>query len=249
MDQAAKESHGQASVSEDAAFRSEVAQINAQYAAYDAANAWNTAWAPFHAGEAAYRAQQMLTLARMMREIGRRDLAGWRILDVGCGRGRLLRSFIDMGALPADLFGTEINVAYAQDAKSKSPLIQYALTNGVTLPFAEASFDFVSQFLVLSSIPSHALRAQVTQEMWRVLKPGGYVWMWELRGLAPAAGNVKQLNYRGLFPNTNLREYTAAAMPAPSETLRMFRGAGRLGKLLDTLGRPRTHIAMLIGPK
>lgn len=69
-------------------FRREIQRAIRCYDDFEARGRSKTVWAPFQEVEAAYRSQQWLAFARLLREAGFNDLDGQRILDVGCGTGR-----------------------------------------------------------------------------------------------------------------------------------------------------------------
>ena len=208
---------------------------------------WLTTWSPFNEIEVEHRSQQLLSFGSLMRKVGRSDLAGWRILDVGCGRGRLLRSFLDSGAEAKDLFGVDLNQNYVKEAQGISPCFQFATANGATLEFPDASFDLVTQYVVFSSIALPELRQQLAREMWRVLKPGGYIFWWDMRHMAAASGgHDESLDARLLFPTSPLEEELVALRPAPGECLRPLRGIRRIiSPIINKLGYPQTHVATL----
>jgi ubiquinone/menaquinone biosynthesis C-methylase UbiE len=115
--------------------------------------------------------------------------AGGRVLDVGTGPGQLLvelgrrRDGVTLAGVDpsADMIGhatrrveaaglgarTELHVAPAED-----------------LPFADSSFD-----AIVSTLSSHhwATPSAAIAEQVRALKPGGQLWVFDLRGKAPAA--------------------------------------------------------------
>jgi len=64
-------------------------------------------------------------------------------------------------------------IRYASDAEKAEPLgIVYRLADGMDMPFAARSFDFVTAFMSLMDMPDqHA----VLREAARVLRPGGFV--------------------------------------------------------------------------
>lgn len=231
-------------------FQREIERIKAQYALYDKQLLNQTVWAPFSAVEMSYRCQQQSTFAFLMRQIGRADLAGLRILDVGCGTGRILRTYLDMGCKPKNLYGVDINEDWLAEGRRISPQLNLLCIDGTKLDFSNATFDLVTQYVVFSSIALQELRQQVAGEMWRVLKPGGYVFWWDMPHLSAAAGgHAEPLDYRMLFPDAPRREIPVGPSPKPSETLRGFRGVRLLAPLINRLGKPATHIAALIGPK
>jgi SAM-dependent methyltransferase len=235
-------------VADRAAWSVEVHAITDDYARYDRDPTRQTLWTPFHPVEEDHRVQQYRIMAGLFRTIGRTSLAGWRILDVGCGPGRLVRSFIDLGAEPSDLVGLEIQPGRLELARRLSPHVTFALGDGCDLPFRDRRFDLVTQFVVFSSIGAAGLRGHLAREMVRVTAPGGYIFWWDLlRTVAPREkGQTMDLDQ--LFPGLARRSLTVGLKARPSECLRPSRLLRWLGPLLDRFAVPATHVGALIGP-
>ncbi len=89
-----------------------------------------------------------------------------RVLDVGCGRGHLLREFRDRGW---ETLGTELD-----DASAKFPRESLGLSVKVGtlegLGFSNAAFDAVVLWHVLEHVPEPL---PILREIHRVLRPGG----------------------------------------------------------------------------
>jgi ubiquinone/menaquinone biosynthesis C-methylase UbiE len=91
------------------------------------------------------------------------------ILDCGCGTGHNLRLLRQYGrAVGIDL--TASGLAYAH-RKGERAVAQASV---VALPFPSVSFDLVTSFDVIYSLPDEAEKGAVS-EMFRVLRPGGHV--------------------------------------------------------------------------
>ena len=101
---------------------------------------------------------------------------GKRVLDVGCGPGNLLVAL--SADTPELLVGVDVDTIFLRVGHSEieklieKSAITPALLRAVlpTLPFADASFDLVTCFLVMPHVPDD--RVALT-ELARVLKPGG----------------------------------------------------------------------------
>ena len=90
-----------------------------------------------------------------------------RILDVGCGTGR----WLELLARPDRLtIGLDPSRGMLTQARARLPRIPLIQAQGETLPFADASFDFISMVLVLHHL---ADPAQFMAEAARCLAPGG----------------------------------------------------------------------------
>jgi ubiquinone/menaquinone biosynthesis C-methylase UbiE len=222
----------------------EIERIKKAYQRFDEEELYKTVWAPFEEKESTVRVQQMLVFSALMRDIGRLEMSGWDILDVGCGNGRILRSYIDYGADPHRLVGVDIIESSLNAGRRLSPHIKFEQGDGVRLNFPDAQFDLVTQYVVFSSIGSAALRVDLAKEMWRVLRIGGFIFWWDMLHMArDAGGDSEGLQFQALFPHINCREYQVC-----SSNLATPRRPTLLGSLLS-IGTSATHVGALIGPK
>jgi ubiquinone/menaquinone biosynthesis C-methylase UbiE len=174
-------------------------------------------------------------------------LAGWRVLDVGCGSGFWLRAFLELDARPEDLVGIDVSDVRFGLARAKNPLITLLQTDGLTIPFADGCFNLVTQFVAFSAMHSAALRARVAGEISRVLKPGGFVYWWD-HYMIPSTDPVASLRPSDYF-DWPVRELAVGELPRPSECVRSLEGLGTFLVGLNRLGYPMTHSAALVGPK
>ena len=99
--------------------------------------------------------------------------SGARILDLGCGWGRVLGQVLDGGAhaVGLDISENMLNLAKNHLLKNKhKPLLVRG--DGTLLPFKDKSFDLVYSLLVLQHLSKKNGRL-VLKEIFRILKPGG----------------------------------------------------------------------------
>jgi len=101
------------------------------------------------------------------------------ILDAGCGGGRNLVYFLRNSF---DVYGIDPNPAAVDAVKQLSQTIapgnsqeNFSIASAESLPFDDNSFDLVISSAVLHFADSPAHFDQMLRSMWRVLKPGGYL--------------------------------------------------------------------------
>jgi SAM-dependent methyltransferase len=102
--------------------------------------------------------------------------AGSQVLDIGCGTGRWLRRYNDLGYQPTGIDLTAGMLSLARKNRTRSPLVG---GESFRLPFKDSSFDAVSDITVIQH-QEPTSQAQSIAEMLRVLKPGGRLILIEL---------------------------------------------------------------------
>jgi SAM-dependent methyltransferase len=90
---------------------------------------------------------------------------GSRLLDVGCGRGHLVRALTERGF---DAWGIDLN----PNASELAGGLNVRTMSATALEFGDASFDAVVSFHAIEHIPP---LEQAMLEVARVVKPGGKV--------------------------------------------------------------------------
>ena len=102
-----------------------------------------------------------------------------KVLDLGCGNGRLLQIFRDMEIGYTGVDSSEKLIAIA---KQTYPNDTFQVAEAIDLPFSPNSFDKVFSVAVLHHIPSEKLRIKFIEEAKRVLKPEGLLVLtvWDL---------------------------------------------------------------------
>jgi ubiquinone/menaquinone biosynthesis C-methylase UbiE len=101
---------------------------------------------------------------------------GAKFLDVGCGTGRWLRRYRDLGFSP---LGVDATIGMLSIARSHQTIAPLVTGLAYSLPFSDATFDCVSDITVVQHIP-HELQPKALREMVRILKPGGRIILLEL---------------------------------------------------------------------
>ncbi|MGB0756944.1 MAG: class I SAM-dependent methyltransferase [Patescibacteria group bacterium] len=104
------------------------------------------------------------------------------ILDLGAGSGILVQELAEFG-MPLNYTGYDVSEKLVAIAKNKfgSKYSQIQCTwqvgSALKLPFADNTFDHCAAVAVLHHIPSVTLRREVLREIYRVCKPGAFVYI------------------------------------------------------------------------
>lgn len=98
------------------------------------------------------------------------DLQGRKVLDIGCGTGRILSTLVRRHQIEG--WGIETSAAMLEVARAQVPstvVLQQATAED--LPFSEAFFERIYLTMVIHLLD----RPVALDEIWRVLGPGGRV--------------------------------------------------------------------------
>jgi len=127
-----------------------------------------------------------------------RELNDKKILDIGCGRGGTLKPFLFYGARMENCYGVDILEDSIAKAKSYLPGMHFECCSAQETTFAEESFDLVTMFTCLSSILDYDIRFDVCDKAWKMLKPGGWVLIYDFRVNNPNNKDVKGVRLKEL---------------------------------------------------
>ena len=110
-----------------------------------------------------------------------RVLATDRVLDAGCGSGRNLLYLMRMGCRVSAV-DTNIDAVagvreLSMELKTGLPVEHFRVEPVETLSFDDADFDVVLSCAVLHFARDAAHFDAMVNEMWRVLRPGGMLWV------------------------------------------------------------------------
>ncbi|MCD6550013.1 class I SAM-dependent methyltransferase [bacterium] len=112
---------------------------------------------------------------------------GDRVLDVGCGNGRLLSALRDKEVNYIGIDSSEKLIDIAREKFRDIENAQFLVVEALNLPFENNNFHKVYSIAVLHHIPSLEYRLKFLEEIRRVLKPKGLLILtvWNLRDLKP----------------------------------------------------------------
>ncbi|MEB3102215.1 class I SAM-dependent methyltransferase [Ferviditalea candida] len=116
------------------------------------------------------------TIMQKLGACGFRDLKRTHVLDVGCGDGWWLSKFLDWGAMPERLTGTEFSKSILDLARNSSPPgMNWLETYPNELPVGDNRFDIIVSFGMLMHILDEFMLRQTGREMLRVLSDDGII--------------------------------------------------------------------------
>ncbi len=132
-----------------------------------------------------------------------------RVLDVGCGRGPFLimaaKHLTSGKATGVDIWESHDlsnNTAEAAMANAKAEgvagRVKIETADARKLPFPAASFDVVLSSLAIHNIRPREERALALREIARVLKPGGYLAIFDILSTGEYAKALEPLGFRDI---------------------------------------------------
>lgn len=98
-----------------------------------------------------------------------------RILDFGCGYGRILQQLKTEGF--PNLSGVDISGNMIEIARQKLPDADLKINTGVNIPYNDSDFDGVIATAVLTCIINNNEQKNLIAEIKRVLRPEGLVYI------------------------------------------------------------------------
>jgi SAM-dependent methyltransferase len=97
----------------------------------------------------------------------------WRVLEIGCGLGRLLKPLSRRVAEAVGVDVSEEMVRRGREYCAERPNVSLHRTDGSLEFLADGQFDFVFSHIVFQHLPRRSYVERYLREAWRVLKPGG----------------------------------------------------------------------------
>jgi tellurite methyltransferase len=102
-----------------------------------------------------------------------------KVIDIGCGSGRNLHYFLQNGF---DVYGIDPDTKAVEYVKQLSAMLapnntdsNFVVATAEQLPYADNFFDLAICSAILHFARDHAHFDAMLRSVWRVLKPGGYL--------------------------------------------------------------------------
>lgn len=117
---------------------------------------------------------QEVALVRALQSI-RPNPASTRVLDVGCGVGGTLLTFLQLGFAPGNLHGVDFQEERIAVARERCPNVHFAHGDATKLEYASETFDVVHEATMFIHSVDDELSRKIAGEMLRMTKPGGHI--------------------------------------------------------------------------
>ncbi|MEP7353430.1 MAG: methyltransferase domain-containing protein [Acidobacteriota bacterium] len=169
-------------------------------------------------------------------------LNGRRVADIGCGSGVWLLEFAQWGAPVSGMAGIDLDEHRLGQAKQQLGEADLHRGSAAQLPWADESFDLVTQFTLFSSILDPNLKAKAASEMLRVLKADGAILWYDLRLNNPSNSQVRGIGLeeiRSLFPNCRVQTKRVTLAPPLARAVVPYSWSA--AALLENVPFLRTH--------
>ena len=101
-----------------------------------------------------------------------------RILDAGCGYGRILLQLFEAGFTRC--VGLDFSAGMLDRCRNEVPNAALVQNDGHGMPLQQESVDAVLLFAVLTCVPGDAEQLALMDEVWRTLRPNGLLYISDL---------------------------------------------------------------------
>jgi SAM-dependent methyltransferase len=226
---------------------SEVARILRTYQGYerDRRNRWK--WSEANPGFAEIVRERDHAVDRLLSNAMPIPPSQWRVLEVGCGRGKVIAGLRRLGAIDGHLYGVDLRADAIQAAQIEYPNMHWHVANVEELPFDGETFDCVLAFTVFTSVLDRNMSLNMAKEIRRVLRPGGVILWYDFRFRNPWNPHVQGMSssrIRLLFPCFKITLQSITVIPPLARGLGTI--APRVYSLFAAIPLLRSHYLGLI---
>lgn len=155
-------------------------------------------------------------LARFLRRSGRASLDGLRVFEAGCSTGYNLRLMVQWGGRPEDMAGIDLDPAAVDYTRAHAPEIRVHSGSADAIPEPDGTFDLALAFTLFSSVPDEAASAGIAAELLRIVRPGGFIMVYDMRRRSPGNSSVHPIGAQDIsrwFPGCAIRSKSITLAP------------------------------------
>jgi ubiquinone/menaquinone biosynthesis C-methylase UbiE len=216
----------------------EIERLKRVYAGYESSRV-RSRWSAANAGNRYLVKERLDKTRELLERIHLWPPASVKILDVGCGTGGELARFRKWGADPSDLIGVDLLPERIEIARRSHPDIAFLCADASALELRDATFDLVLCLTLFTSILDPTMRAAISAEIDRVLKPQGRVLWYDFRVSPPwnpRTISMTRPKIAMLFPRYSQALHSISLLPPL---------ARRLGAMTSALYGPLARVPFL----
>lgn len=174
------------------------------------------------------------------------DLAGKRLLDVGCGLGGKTVAYAEAGALAV---GTDLSEANAVQslryARAAGASVDFFVGDAAALPVRDGAFDTV---VANDAMEHFAEPERALAEMRRVLRPGGAMWVFFTPHYSPLGSHLYDYVYTPwchlLFTRAQLEGAIGKIVSRRMQGEDVQRVEARVQKIMQSYDRDLNHMSI-----
>jgi SAM-dependent methyltransferase len=158
------------------------------------------------------------------------DMAGLSVIELGCGWGRNLHQFVELGIPARNIAGIDLIEHFIAFGRSQNPALNIAVGDATRTGFGDSAFDVVLLHTVLSAIIDRDLQAKLLREARRLVKSDGIVIVFDIAdGYPEGRTNIsgEALVFIQPVPRASLCAIAAEA----GLTMRTWRRSGLMPRL------------------
>lgn len=227
----------------------EARRIRAEYAKRDQDPDRAALYSSSNPGASFLYVQRKRHVLATLRRHGIHSLRDRAILEVGCGKGNVLRELMALEADVSRLHGIDLLEWRLHEALSDASDLPLVCADSQALPYPNGAFDLVLQFTVFTSILNFEMKRVMAREMMRVLKPDGLILWYDfwINPMNACTKGIRPPEIRMLFSNCRF-EFNRVTL-APPVARRLAGRAWGVCLLLERLQLFNTHYLAAIWPQ
>lgn len=162
---------------------------------------------------------------------------GFKILDLGCGHGRMLK-LLESSGKKFDYTGVDFSQGLIAEARRQFPERNFQLADMHHLDFAPQSFDLICAVASFHHLQFKSEREKILADVYQWLQPGGYFFMtnWNLW-----QGKYLKYYFKDFWQKKSWRDFCIPWQSGTTEKFTLWRyyhsfGLGELAALLKKSG-------------
>ncbi len=190
-------------------------------------------------------------LIKWLRKKNYNNISDLKLLEIGCGSGKNILKFIELGFNPENIIGNELLEERLIHTKKILPAsVKIISGNALDLELMNNSFDIVFQSTVFTSILDDKFKQALANKIWDLAKPGGGILWYDFIYDNPKNKDVNGIplkEIKELFPEAKIKHWSLTLAPPISRLITKIHPS--LYNIFNAFPFLRTHILCWIEKK